>query len=203
MEDKKHWYDGLFYDRFVAPHQDLIFRMFKTQIAKDSTLLDVGCGTGRLEFQLANHCREVVGLDLSSLNIKYANKHLKEFGNKNVGFIHGSILKIDELTDKHFDYALTSYVLHEMSPQMRIDSLKKMREIADKIIVGDYRVPMPKGFWSVSVKMVEFSAGPDHFNNFRHFIRSGGIENLAKEAGLKITKKISAKLPYAEIAILE
>ncbi len=203
MENKKHWYDGFFYDKFVAPNQDLIFRMFKTQIDKGSTLLDVGCGTGRLEFQLANHCKEVIGLDLSSLNIKYANMHLNELGYKNVSFIHGSILKIDELTDKHFDYALTSYVLHEMPPQMRIDSLKKMRQIADKIIIGDYRVPMQKGFLSISVKIIEFAAGPDHFKNFRHFIKTGGIEYLAKEAGLTITKKISNKLPYAEIAILE
>ncbi len=203
MEDKKHWYDGLFYDRFIAPHQDLIFRLFKTLIEKDSTLLDVGCGTGRLEFQLANHCKEVVGLDLSSLNIKYANMHLKEFGYENVSFIHGSILKLEEYTDKHFDYALTSYVLHEMSPEMRIAALKKMRKFADKIIVGDYRVPQPKSFWGISVQLVEFSAGPDHFKNFRHFIRTGGIENLAKEAGLTITKKISNKLPYAEISVLE
>ncbi len=203
MEDKKHWYDGFFYDRIVAPHQDLIFRMFKALIPKDSSLLDVGCGTGRLEFQLASHCSEAVGLDLSSLNIKYANNHLKEFGFENVSFIHGSVLRLEELTDKHFDFALTSYVLHEMPPEMRIAALKKMKEFADKIIIGDYRVPQTKGFWKYGVTLVEFSAGPDHFKNFRHFIRTGGVENLAKEAKLTITKRINDKLPYAEIAILE
>ncbi len=203
MENKNHYYDGLIYDKFIAPNQDAMFRIFKILIEKNSSVLDVGTGTGRLPFQLAEHCNYVAGIDLSLRNINFAEKKRRELKIENVEFIHGSILNIENYTDKHFDYAVTSYVLHEMPPQMRIDALKKMRSVADKIIIGDYLVPVPKGYAGWSVKIVEFLAGPDHFKNFRHYVKNGGIKGLAEQSGLKIIKSISNKLPYSEIAVLE
>ncbi len=202
-EDKIHYYDGIIYDKFIAPNQDAMFEIFKILIPKNSSVLDVGTGTGRLPFQLAEHCEHVTGLDLSSRNIKLAEKKRRELGIDNIEFIHGSVLEIEKLTDKKFDFAVTSFVLHEMPPQMRTDALKKMREAAKQIIIGDYLVPVPKGFTGWSVKIIEFLAGIDHFKNFRHFVKHGGIEGLAKQAELKIVKRISDKLPHAEIAVLE
>ena len=51
-ENKNHWYDGLFYDKIIAPNQDRAFQIVKSLINKNSSVLDVGCGTGRLAFQL-------------------------------------------------------------------------------------------------------------------------------------------------------
>lgn len=59
MNDKKHWYDGKFYDKFIAPNQDKIFEQIIKIIAKDTLILDVGCGTGRLAFQLSGHCKKL------------------------------------------------------------------------------------------------------------------------------------------------
>ena len=73
MTDKKHWYDGIFYDKIIAPNQDRMFTQIKNIIKPNSNVLDIGCGTGRLSFQLSDHCKNVVGVDLSSKNIKVAN----------------------------------------------------------------------------------------------------------------------------------
>ncbi len=203
VKDKIHYYDGVIYDKFIAPNQDLMFRIFKTIIDKNSAVLDVGTGTGRLPFQLANHCDFVLGVDLSSRNIRLAEKKRKKLKVENVKFIHGSILEMEKYTDRHFDYAVTSYVLHEMPFELRIEALKKMREIADKIIIGDYRVPVPNNFHGWSVRVIEFFAGADHFKNFLNFVKNGGIPALAERSGLKIEKLINNKLPFSDIAILE
>ena len=47
IENLKHWYDGWFYDNFLAPNQDNAYKIIKNFIDDDSTVLDAGCGTGR------------------------------------------------------------------------------------------------------------------------------------------------------------
>jgi 2-polyprenyl-3-methyl-5-hydroxy-6-metoxy-1,4-benzoquinol methylase len=71
--NKYHWYDGWFYDTIIAPNQDKLFDQIKDLVAPHSTIIDVGCGTGRLEFALADKCKSVLGIDLSKNNINRAN----------------------------------------------------------------------------------------------------------------------------------
>ena len=35
-ENKNHWYDGIFYDKIIAPNQDKSFRIVKNILEKDS-----------------------------------------------------------------------------------------------------------------------------------------------------------------------
>jgi predicted RNA methylase len=50
-ENKKHWYDGWFYDVIIAPNQDNLFGQIKNLIAEGSSIIDIGCGTGVLNLQ--------------------------------------------------------------------------------------------------------------------------------------------------------
>ena len=52
-KNKNHWYDGWFYDTIIAPNQDKLFGQIKDLVGSQSTVIDVGCGTGRLEFSLS------------------------------------------------------------------------------------------------------------------------------------------------------
>ena len=49
-ENKNHWYDGWFYDTIIAPNQDKLFGQIEKLIEPKSSIIDVGCGTGRLAF---------------------------------------------------------------------------------------------------------------------------------------------------------
>lgn len=186
-DNKNHWYDGHFYDRIIAPNQDRLFANIKNMIEPGCVLLDVGCGTGRMAFQLENHCGYIKGIDLSDKNIALAKENLGG-ENKKIEFVHGNALELND--GRKYDYAVLTYVIHEMDYQDRISLLKGLKNVADKIIIGEYMVPHPKGFWGSVNFVVEFLAGADHFKNFKHFINNGGVESLAQEAGFEIEKKI-------------
>lgn len=203
MNDKKHWYDGLIYDKFIAPNQDKLFDEIKKIIEPESTVLDVGCGTGRLALKNANHFKSITGIDLSSKNIKVANTNLAKTNIKNVKFIHGTATDLKNTIKEKFDYAVITYVIHEMPPEDRVKVLKEMREVANKIIIGDYITPTPNTFWGKLNVVVEFLAGTDHYNNFKLFVKSGGLISLIKEADFKLLKEIKNKPQTAHLVVIE
>ena len=186
MKDKFHWYDGWFYDKFIAPNQDATFRIMQAMMDKDATIVDVGCGTGRFVLQAAEHFNSVVGIDLSSRNIKLANKHLSKTKRLNISFIHGNAENLQNHIEKKFDYSTISYVIHEMPIEVRIKILRTLKEISDEIIIGDYFVPQPFNQRGLSNKIAEVLAGRDHFNNFKSFVKNGGLPGLIEEAGMSI-----------------
>ena len=200
-QNKDHWYDGWFYDKIIAPNQDRMFSEIKNFINPNSKVIDVGCGTGRLSFSVEDKVQSILGIDLSIKNIKVANQTLSKKANSKISFQHTNLSKII-LQDLHFDYAVMTYVIHEVNPDDRIALLREMAQIADKIIIGDYLVPVDKGFWSFVNKVIEFLAGEEHYNNFKHFIANNGLYRLADKAGLKIVQELKNIPATSHIVIL-
>jgi SAM-dependent methyltransferase len=201
MENKIHWYDGWFYDLLIAPNQDRMFGEIKNLIQPNSSVLDVGCGTGRFSFSAADKVSKVVGIDLSSKNISTANQTLNNNPNNKISFLHTTLSDLIS-KQQHFDYAVMTYVIHEVNPEERIPLLKEMLNLADKIIIGDYLVPISKSFWSVLNEVVEFLAGREHYTNFKDFVKIGGLQSLTKQAELKIISEIKNKPSTSQIVLL-
>ena len=202
MENKHHWYDGLFYDKLIAPNQDGMFRKIKNLIEPDSEVLDIGCGTGRLEFFLSDKCKKIIGIDLSEKNIVQAEKKLKKSNRENIYFKHIGFENFFKNNFVKFDYAISTYVIHELPYEERLSLLKGISAISEKIIVGEYLVPRPQGLWNVLNEVVEFAAGKDHYNNFKSFVRHNGIAGLLNESGLKIHQEIKNRPLTSHIAVL-
>jgi len=200
VKDKKHWYDGIIYDKFIAPNQDRMFRIIKGIVPKESNVLDVGCGTGRLSFQLANHCKQVVGVDLSSKNISVAKSKLNNTDYQNISFVHGDGSNFNN--NQIFDYAIITYVIHEMPEQERKMMLRKLTSSSKHIIIGDYLTPTPKTFWGSMNVVVEYLAGKDHYKNFKNYVKNGGLQYLSDEADLEIVREIKNQPQTSHIAIL-
>lgn len=201
MENKIHWYDGWFYDKLIAPNQDRMFGEIKNLIQPNSSVLDVGCGTGRFSFSAADKVSKVVGIDLSSKNINTANQTLNKNPNNKISFLHTTLSDLIS-KQQHFDYAVITYVIHEVNPEERIPLLKEMMNLADKIIIGDYLVPISKNFWSVLNEAVEFLAGKEHYTNFKDFVKIGGLQSLSNQAELKIISEIKNKPSTSQIVLL-
>ncbi|HUX93340.1 MAG TPA: class I SAM-dependent methyltransferase [Ignavibacteriaceae bacterium] len=190
MNDKIHWYDGIFYDRIIAPNQDKMFSIIKNLIHDDSSVIDVGCGTGRLCFQLADKCSKVTGVDLSSKNISVANNILSGQNFSNVNFIHTDASALTKQLEGKFDYSIITYAIHEMPPEERVAVINQLKLLSDKIIIGEYAVQKKSKMWNIVNELVEFSAGKDHYKNYKLFLRSGGVNSLVKQCGLKIISEV-------------
>ena len=121
--------------------------------------------------------------------------------NDKISFIHTDISSLIAKTEK-FDYAVMTYVIHEVDESNRIELLKQLLQIADKIIIGDYLVPKPNGFWSILNDVVEFLAGSDHYNNYKNYVKNGGLKNLAEKTEMKLIKEIKNKPSTSHIVVL-
>jgi len=202
MENKDHWYDGWFYDKFIAPNQDRLFGQIKDLIEPNSNIIDVGCGTGRFSFSVSDKCKSVLGIDLSTRNIERANLILAENPNDKISFQHKNISAIISGGKEHFDYAVMTFVIHEVDEEKRVNLLKEIAQVADKIIIGDYLVPKPKGFWSGLNEIVEFVAGSEHYRNYKNYTANGGIYYLANKAGFRIVNEIKNQPSTSHLVML-
>jgi SAM-dependent methyltransferase len=185
-EDKSHWYDGWFYDKFVAPNQDKLFRQIENLIESNSKVIDVGCGTGRFSFLIADKSKTVLGIDPSKRNIARAKLSLSQKPNNKISFENSTLSQLLSEREEHFDYAVSTYVLHEINENERADFLENISLIAEKIIIGDYLYPDKAGLLNLFNRVVEFAAGRNHYKNYRNFMARGGIKKFASEAGLKV-----------------
>lgn len=201
FENKHHWYDGKFYDKFIAPNQDRIYSVIKRHIENGSSILDVGCGTGRLASALAGHYSKYTGVDPSIKNIGLA-EHLFR-GATNIEFIHSDIQTYSLYSAKKFDYAVITYVIHEVARESRIEILKSMSQLAKTIIIGEYLIPRPNGFWAYLNEAVEFAAGREHYKNFKDFEKGNGIHGLIENSNLNVIKEIKNIPKTAHVAVLK
>ena len=201
--NKDHWYDGWFYDKLIAPNQDRLFEEIIDLIEKDSTIIDVGCGTGRFSFSVSGNCRSVLGIDLSKRNIERAVRNHSENPDRKISFRHSSVDEIIADGEEHFDYAVITYVIHEVDESERVNLLRKISLVADKIIIGDYLAPKPDGFWGFINELVEFAAGSKHYRNYKSYLGNGGIYDLAEKAELKISVDIKNKPSTSHLVVLK
>ncbi|HLP74215.1 MAG TPA: class I SAM-dependent methyltransferase [Bacteroidales bacterium] len=199
--NKRHWYDGFIYDRLLAPNQKGSFERISELIPENSDVLDIGCGTGRLAFRLAEKCRSVTAIDLSETNIRTAERTKKENSTDNINFIHTSLSAFLLLHPKHFDYAVLSYILHEVSDEERSQILREASSVSDKIIVSDHK---PDTIPSARIvrEVMEFFAGKDHYSSYRSYIRNNGISDLTGKAGLRIIRQETFR-SHLQISVLQ
>ena len=199
--NKNHWYDGLFYDLLIAPHQDQAFASVRGMITDGSTVLDVGCGTGRLAFQLAATCTRIDAVDPSRRNIAVARRRLRETSPGRVRFHHHDALGFLAETRDRFDFATVSYVLHEINEDQRTLFLTALSGAARQIILVDYLVPRHADIRTVFNEMVEFAAGSDHYRNFRSFLAQGGLTGLLRRTGLDILRELKHQPPSTHVIL--
>ena len=89
--------------------QQMVLKLlgFKTPDLEEARVLEIGCSFGGniIPFALENPKAEVVGVDLSSVQIEEGNRIIKYLGLENIRLIHQNILDFDSSLRK-FDYII-------------------------------------------------------------------------------------------------
>ncbi|KKS14298.1 hypothetical protein A2617_03840 [Candidatus Daviesbacteria bacterium RIFOXYD1_FULL_41_10] len=116
-------------------------------IDKKYTVLDIGCGAGRLENFLAGQFKRCIGIDIAPSMIKLAKKYV---GKKNVEFYAGNGKDLKNFDDETFDLVFSMLVFQHLPRKIFLNYLKESyrvlknnRKIFFQISISDRKTPEP------------------------------------------------------------
>jgi SAM-dependent methyltransferase len=188
--DKTHWYDGEVYRRFVDPMSGGgLARLVADFIDPGAAVLDVACGTGALACKLAAHCREVVGIDLSSRMIAFARRQAAAAGLDNIEFVHGSARGLAQRWPRRFDFVVMTQFLHSVPEDLRRGLAADLPALAQRFILADFIAPLPRGLSGMGIHLLELLEGRTSYGAFRHWIAHGGLDGYLARSGLRIERE--------------
>jgi len=183
---RSRFYDGRIYARIMDPLLSGLHDRVAHHVDPTGRILDVGCGTGNLVWRLASKAREVVGVDLSPAMVAHARESLAERGLPHVSFVLGDVTSVfSGLPNGHFDVATLVLALHEMPDEGRVPVLIEVARLARNVVCVDFHAPMPWNLAGLRNRVVEMTAGAEHYRAFRSFQRLGGMAGAAGAAGLR------------------
>ncbi len=118
------------------------------------SILDVGCGGGHFTMALGGHFSEaqILGVDISTQAIAFANSTLAQTALKNVKFEVSVTPELSFLPDS-FDVVISTLVCHHLSDVSLIEFMRRAYQVAKKyVIINDlHRHPLAyRGFDLIS-----------------------------------------------------
>ncbi|ADY57472.1 Methyltransferase type 11 [Syntrophobotulus glycolicus DSM 8271] len=120
-------------------------------ISKETTVLDVGTGTGALAGLLSEYTPNITGIDFS---IDMLNQAKITYGQK-IDFIHMPAHEIAKFGPESFDLVTSAFCLHDMNNEYRLTVLQEMQRVAaEKVVILDF----PKTFNPV-IRLIELLEG--------------------------------------------
>lgn len=180
-----NWYDRII-EPLISGLRAIVLKMYP--VYEDMTVLDIGCGTGSLLSFYQKYTRKIFGIDLSPSMINIASKKLGAEANLSIGSATNMEFRNDQ-----FDLVTCSLILHEVPQNVRMDILKEAKRVLrndGRILLIDYHpgpIKKAKGLYSkLIITIIEFLAGREHYTNFCHFIKNGGLPSLVEILELKI-----------------
>ena len=189
------------YDPLLNPFLNSTRRLVRRAL-KDhygNPVLDMGCGTGRQALYLSKAGIRVVGVDRSPAMLAQARKKTPD----SVGLVQGDLRELG-FKDDAFDAVLFSFVLHEMPVEVREAALREAMRVSKRMVfIVDYRLPSTflGRVFSSFAHIPERLAGPEHYRQFRDFMRRGALPGLTHNKGLGFVETRPALLGAAELAV--
>ena len=203
LEYSARWYDGVFFDAFAGSFRDKVFGRVKENLSRASTVLNIGCRTGRLASKLLGKCDRLEIVDPSETNVGITRRKLAGVSGYGIDIECADPLDFVERSSASYDYVVVSYLLHQINDKERDVLLWALSTVADQIIVIDYLVPQPKNYCSFVNYIVEYAAGPLHYGNFKSFVEENGISGVLEKVPLNVISDLRHDDCSSHIVVLE
>lgn len=108
-----------------------------TGIDSSDRVLEVATGPGHVAFSFGDHCREVVGLDLTKAPLEIAQKKKREREAESIGFIRGDAEDIP-CPANSFDVVVCRLALHHVEcPDRVVQEMVRVCRSKGTIAIGD------------------------------------------------------------------
>ena len=157
-------------------------------IPDESTLLEVGCGTGDLLFQSASKISSGFGVDINPAMIKFAESKRKAMS---LEHIHFECLDALKMAPQSFDIATATLCLHELPMQKACDLLKRMVHTSTVVLIADFTAAKST-FGRMSIEVDELMSG--HYRNYKLYRKMGEMPFYAKEVGANVHEEIPSSI---------
>jgi 2-polyprenyl-3-methyl-5-hydroxy-6-metoxy-1,4-benzoquinol methylase len=115
----KVWLKSKATDRVLLPLRKELIEL----IDQDTTVFEVGCGTGDLLLQAASKISSGYGVDIEQGMIEYAESKRRKYNLKHLSF---ECIDALQVAPQHFDVSTSTLCLHELHEQKACDLLKMM-----------------------------------------------------------------------------
>jgi len=171
-------------DPFLKDVREFVLNF--SEIKPGEKVLDIGCGTGDQAVYFAKKEAIVAGIDINPKMIGRALMRKKKEGLE-VYFQGGDATNLPFL-EPVFDVAVISLVLHEIENKDRDKVISEMKRVVKKcgrLIFIDFNCPLPKSMASFFVNLIEFFVGKKHWQNFKSYLKEGGILKILERNKLK------------------
>jgi SAM-dependent methyltransferase len=207
--DNEIGYDDPDTDAFWRHGDEVVDRMAEMvglSISPDDTVLDIGCGVGRLTRALARCTIRVYGIDVSSEMLALARQHNAEL--TNVDWLHGDGRGLAGVDDESVDGCFSHVVFqHIPDPEITLNYVREMGRVlrpggwALFQVSTDPSVHRPRGGVRTRLKGL-LGASPGKDPDRAWWGSAVGVEALreaARDGGLEIEQLLEPGSQYTTV----
>ncbi len=154
---------------------------------KDSSILDLCCGTGnQLKLLSKNGFKNLHCLDLSKEMLRVAEK-----GGYPIKIYNEDATETN-FDDASFDIVIISFAIHEKDRETQeklIEETHRLIKESGTILIIDFSFDeKTTKLGKMGIDFIERMAGGEHYLNFKGYIANGGLESLIKADKFEFVK---------------
>ncbi|MEE4259500.1 MAG: methyltransferase domain-containing protein [Bacteroidales bacterium] len=181
--------EGTIYKFIIDPLLSGLRKATAEIIPEGKNIIDVACGTGALAFELSKKAHQITAIDASESMVKTAHNTKIKFGYSNIDFKVADATQLSQFENTEFDLATISLAIHQFNTYTGLKILEELKRISKEILIVDYACPLPPNYYRHFIWFIERLAGGAHYENFKIYQGSGGIENYLDKLKINTLKK--------------